>query len=126
MIRVLGASRATRFLAYGAALILTVFVASAAFERLVESRMMPESFLLEFGIFAALWFVGDRVAGRLFRASLLPLLLERRRAFARLLALLAAVSIACVWFRFGSFTAEFAAFALLWALLDRGLSTVVN
>ena len=126
MIRVLGASRATRFLAYGAALILTVFLVSAAFERLVESRMMPESFLLEFGIFAALWLAGDWLAGRLFHASLLPLLLERRRTFAHAIAFIATLAIACVWFRFGSFTAEVAAFALLWALLDRALSTVVN
>ncbi|MGA8532777.1 MAG: hypothetical protein WB615_01570 [Candidatus Tumulicola sp.] len=125
MIRVFRSSRPTRVLAYSGALLLAVFAVSAIFERLVEVRLMPENFLLEFGIFAALWFVIDHIAGRLLSVSFLSALFERRHMFAHVSSFVAALAIAGFSFQFGSFSAEIAAFALLWAFFDHLLGKVV-
>ena len=125
--RVLRSSTFPYVAVYGATMFLCVAGASAAFEWLQRSRLMPESFALELAAFAAVWIAGDRLMlSRLRKRALGSMPVARGRLLSWAMTCLLSILVVSQWLALGSFAFEFSAFALLCVVFGSALNAILG
>ena len=112
----ISASNAVRMLGTRLApLIFALLTANALAERLVERRLIPESFALEFATFMGIWCACDALCNR-------RPLLTHRHSMISVLTLIAAVAVCNAWLHLYSFLGE----AMCCALLYLAMQAIVH
>ncbi len=127
MILAIRSSAGARVALYSSTIAISVLVSSSIYERLVAARLVPESFLLEFIGFCALWLVADLTVGRCFAVERLrAVILQRPGVTRRFVAFFPALCVTSLWLQVGNFAAEIAMFGALWFVLDRSIAAAAR
>jgi hypothetical protein len=122
MISAVRSSAGARVALYSSGILISAYASSVIYGRLVASRLMPETFILEFIGFAALWLIADLTIGRCFViGEVRQVLFGRAVLIRRIAGLLVAMAVTAQWLQVDSFAAELAAFGALWLTFDRAI-----